>query len=490
MLFEIHAERNANDKQVFYYDNKTNILKDSFGNLFQYPEQAQSNGNNTYQQTHQPQAYKSFDKDRPLKKSREIQVLKIQMGLSCNYSCDYCSQKFVERAPETSKKDIDTFLEKLNVLEFNEQKGLKVEFWGGEPFVYWKTFKPLAEALLDRFSGWKRKPQFSVITNGSILSDDIIDWLMKYNFQVSISHDGPGQSVRGPDPFDDPEQKKRVLGFYRMMTRLKKGISFNSMLNSKNQSRKAIYDWFVEFTGDPDVRLGEGTIVDAYDEDGITNSLTSLKEHFEFRKTAFKDIYTTQGKIGFTSILGKIDNFSSGVLSHATSDSLGQKCGMDDEHVLAIDMRGNVMTCQNVSSLETSKNGESHLGGTLDDYDAVEIKSSTHWSNREECPKCPVLHLCKGACMFLDKKFWDISCANAYSDNIPLFALAFEKITGYIPVYINNDELPPERRDIFGTILEHKEPEKKRFIPIKVISEVIGKVDGVDVYGKSHLAKE
>jgi len=485
MLFEIHAERNANDKAVFYYNNETNELKDSMGNMFQFPQ----NSNNTWQTLTQEE-FKPFDKDRPLKKSKDIVVLKIQLGLSCNYSCDYCSQKFVERAPETSKKDIDAFLEKLDVLNFDERKGLKIEFWGGEPFVYWKTLKPLAEALLDRFSTWKQKPQYSVITNGSILTDDIIDWLMKYNFQVSISHDGPGQSVRGPDPFDDPEQKKRVLGFYRMMTRLKKGISFNSMLNSKNTSRKAIYDWFVNFTGDENVRLGEGTIVDAYDEDGITNSLTSLKEHFEFRKQAFKDIYTTQGKIGFTNILSKIDNFSNDVLSHSNSKYLGQKCGMDNEHVISIDMRGNVLTCQNVSSLETSKNGESHLGGNLDDFDNVEIKTSTHWSNRKECPKCPVLHLCKGACMFLDKKFWDISCANAFSDNIPLFALSFERITGYIPVYINNDELPPERRDIFGTILEHKEPEKKRFIPIKVVSEKIGEVDGVEIYGKSHLVNE
>jgi hypothetical protein len=39
----------------------------------------------------------------------------------------------------------------------------------------------------------------------------------------------------------------------------------------------------------------------------------------------------------------------------------------------ALDLRGNVMTCQNVSSLEVSKNGESHHGGNLDDYDNVEL---------------------------------------------------------------------------------------------------------------------
>ena len=386
MLFEIHAEKNANDKKIFYYDNMTNVLKDETGFVFEYPQ--------TQQQNSKP--FVAFDKNNPLKKSKLITHLKIQMGLSCNYSCDYCSQKFVERPKETSKKDIDAFLEKLEVLEFNEEQGLKVEFWGGEPFVYWKTMKPLAEALKEKFTTWKRKPQFSVITNGSILSDEIIDWLMMMNFSVSISHDGPGQPVRGPDPFDDPEQKKRLIGFYRMMTRLKKSISFNPMMNSKNKSRKAVYDWFVDMIGDPNIQLGEGGIVDAYDEDGITNSLQTKQEHFEYRKTSFVDIYSTQGRINFVNIIGKINGMVYSILSHSDAKYLGQKCGMDDEHTLAIDLRGNVMTCQNVSALETSKNGESHLGGTLDNYDDVEIKSSTHWSNRKECSSCPVLHICKG----------------------------------------------------------------------------------------------
>ena len=477
MIFEIHAERSATDKKIFYYDNLTNTLNDADGKLFEYPKIVKV----------PREEYKSFDKHRPLKKSRAIQLLKIQLGLSCNYSCDYCSQKFVERAPETSKRDIDVFMEKLEVLEFDESKGLKVEFWGGEPFVYWKTLKPLAEALRDKFKHWKRRPNFSVITNGSILNEEMIDWLMQMNFSVAISHDGPGQHVRGPDPFEDPEQKKLVLGFYRQMTRLKKGFSFNSMLNAQNISRKKIYDWFVEFTGDPNVVLGEGGIVDSYDADGMQNSLQTKQQHFEFRRTAFADIFTTQGNIGFRMQLDKIDGFIRNVLAHDEARYLGQKCGMDDEHTLAIDLRGNVMTCQNVSSLETGKNGESHLGGNLDDYDNVAIKTATHWSNRAECPKCPVLHLCKGACMFLDKEFWDVSCANAYSDNVALFALAIEKITGYIPTLIKQDELPLERQDIFGTIYEHKEDVKKKIIPIRIVSEKIGEIEGVEVYGKSRV---
>jgi uncharacterized protein len=481
MLFEIKATRFADgDVKTFHYDNMANILKDSEGNILEYPEEQR--------QKNTAKPYKSFDKNHPLKKAKLIKHLKIQMGLSCNYSCDYCSQKFVERQPETSKKDIDAFMEKLNALRFDEDVGLIVEFWGGEPLVYWKTLKPLAEAIAERFDSWKNKPRFTIITNGSILTDEIIDWLMMMDFSVGISHDGPGQFVRGPDPFDDPEQKGRILGFYRMMTRLGKGISFNSMLNSKNQSRKEIHDWFVNLTGDENVVLGEGSLVDAYDEEGISNSLITKQEHFEFRKKAFGEIYGAQGKIGFKGQLGKIEDLINAVLSHRESTYLGQKCGMDDEHTIAVDLRGNVMTCQNVSSLEISKNGESHHGGNLDDYSNVELKSVTHWSKRKECPECPVLHICKGACMFLDEKFWDISCSNAYSDNVALFAAAFTVMTnGYIPTLIKSDTLPLDRQDIFGTIFKHEEVPQKKIIPIKVVKEIVGEVDDVPVYGKSRL---
>jgi uncharacterized protein len=481
MIFEIHATKfEDGDTKVFSYDNMSNVLKDADGNIFEYPEDQRTDNF--------LKPYKPFDKNRPMKKAKLISTLKIQMGLSCNYSCDYCSQKFVERQPETSKKDIDVFLEKLENLHFDEDVGLKIEIWGGEPFVYWKTMKPLVEAIAEKFDDWKTKPRFSVITNGSILTEEIIDWLMMMDFSVAISHDGPGQFVRGPDPFDDPEQKERILGFYRMMTRLGKGISFNSMLSAKNQSRKEIRDWFVNLTGDENVNLGEGGLVDAYDEDGISNSLITKQDHFKFRQRSFGELYSEGPKIGFMGQLGKVQGLINSILNHDEAKYLGQKCGMDDEHTISVDLRGNVMTCQNVSSLEISKNGESHHGGTLDDYSNVELKSVTHWSNRKECPECPVLHICKGACMFLDKKFWDISCANAYSDNVALFAAAFTMVTnGYIPTLIKSDTLPLDRQDVFGTIFQHEEEKQKKIIPIKVVNEIVGVVNEVPVYGKSRL---
>jgi uncharacterized protein len=480
MKFKIFAKKLDSDiVEAFYYDNMANTLSLEDGTVF---------GFTNPQLDPHAKKYTAFDASNPIGKSKYINRVKIQLGLSCNYSCDYCSQKFVERAPETSKKDIDSFIEKFKKLNFKEENGLRVEFWGGEPLVYWKTLKPLAEHIREEFKHWKNKPQFSIITNGSILTDEMIDWLMMMEFNVSISHDGPGQSVRGPDPFDDPETKERILGFYRMMTRLQKPFSFNAMLNSKNTSRKAIYDWFVNLTGDENVQLGEGGIVDAYDEDGITNSLITKKDHFDFRKQAFSELFHCEGKIGFNSILMKALYFGQSVLNHQPAEYLGQKCGMDDGGNIAIDLRGNVITCQNVSAAETAMNGNSHKIGTIDDYENIKLNTATHWSSRPHCSSCPVLHLCKGACMFLENKYWETSCSNSYSDNIVLFSLVFYELTGgYMPFMIESDTLPDERKDIWGDILKHEEVKTKKIIPIKVVNETVGELDGVAVYGKSRI---
>ena len=99
MIFEILAQKKGASDATFYYDNEFNILKDADGNVFEYP------ADKRIKQDKEPVT--PFDKNSPIKKSKAVKLLKIQLGLSCNYSCDYCSQKFVERAPETNKKDID-----------------------------------------------------------------------------------------------------------------------------------------------------------------------------------------------------------------------------------------------------------------------------------------------------------------------------------------------------------------------------------------------
>ena len=123
-----------------------------------------------------------------------IKTLKISLGLSCNYECNYCSQRFVPHAESTNPEDVEDFLQQL-IASLSQAPG-RIEFWGGEPLVYIKTLKPLAERLRVLYPD----AEFLIITNGSLLSLETNEWLDRMGFVVGLSHDGPGYHARGADP--------------------------------------------------------------------------------------------------------------------------------------------------------------------------------------------------------------------------------------------------------------------------------------------------
>lgn len=449
--FKIKAESLEGDHKEFIYDSSLSILTNLDGTLIV----------DYVHRNRIPFDSNVFSKDKPLTKSNTPKTLKIQLGLSCNFECGYCSQRFVPRADETSQKDISNFLNKIEKAFIKPEETSKIEYWGGEPFVYWKTFKPLAEELKKRYP----KALMSVITNGSLLDKEKVDWLYNLGFQVAISHDGPGQSFRGPNPFDDPnvlEAIKYMYGKFRPENRM----SFNAMLHKGNQSRLAVIDFFKELTGDEDVPIGEGGVIDAYDNDAAGMSFNTKKEQFDFRRRSLDEL-VNHNLSNFIK-LNIIDSFIKTIENQRGIKEIVQKCGMDNPDNIAVDLKGNVITCQNVSSVAVGPNGETHHCGNIEQLDDVRVTTSTHWAERDHCSSCPVIHLCSGSCMFLAGDLWVHSCNNAYSEHIVYFAYAIYKLTGYIPSFIESDSLPNERKDIWGALMEHKETNKK-FIPIKSI---------------------
>lgn len=388
-----------------------------------------------------------------------IKTLKISLGLSCNYACNYCSQRFVPHAEGTNLEDVDGFLQLVQ--GSLSQAPERIEFWGGEPLVYIKTLKPLAERLRVLYPG----AEFLMITNGSLLSLQTNAWLDRMGFVVGLSHDGPGHHVRGPDPLDDPHQREMIMDLYARL-HPKGRISVNVMLSKQNPSRASVQSWLQERFG-ADVRIGEGAFIDPYDEGGLAATFKSAFEHAAFRKQGFGELRSgLAGRFDITH--QKLEDFIDSIRFARPAWALGQKCGMDRTDSLAVDLKGNALTCQNVSAAAVAPNGQQHLIGQLSDLAGVQMKTATHWSQREGCAKCPVLQLCKGSCMFLEGQLWEAGCDAAYSDNMVFFAAAIESLTGCMPIFIDGD-LPADRKDIFG-LARHVVPAPitRRVIPIAV----------------------
>ncbi len=386
-----------------------------------------------------------------------IKTLKISLGLSCNYACNYCSQRFVPHADSTNPSDVDDFLQLVQGSLSKAPE--RIEFWGGEPLVYIKTLKPLAEHLRVLYPD----AEFLMITNGSLLTLEINEWLEQMGFAIGLSHDGPGYRARGADPLDDPHQRQMILDLY---TRLhpKGRISINAMISKQNSSRAAVQLWLQERFG-ADVQIGEGAFIDPYDEGGLAATYKTAREHSAFRTQGFGELRAgLTGRFEITH--QKIQDFIDSIRFARPASALGQKCGMDRSANLAVDLKGNVITCQNVSAAATAPNGQPHLIGQLSDLSAVRMKSATHWSQRQGCSSCPVLQICKGSCMFLEGPLWEAGCDAAYSDNVVFFAAAIEFLTGCMPVFIDGD-LPPDRKDIFGLARSKAvSPGPRKVIPI------------------------
>lgn len=390
-------------------------------------------------------------------KKKLPKVLKISLGLSCNYSCEYCSQRFVPHDTSASPDQAAGLMTKLDTLGANPDR---IEFWGGEPLVYWKMLVPLAEALRAKFP----KAAFGMVTNGSLLDAEKNQWLENMGFSIGLSHDGPGYHVRGLDPMDNPEQREGILDLYNRL-HPKGRMSVNAMLHKNNVSRADIQEWLSKNFSE-DVRIGEGGFIDPYDQGGLANTFDVEQEHAHFRQKAFREIRTGSAS-NFDVVHTKITGFIESLAFRRPASAVGQKCGMDRQDNIAIDMSGNVLTCQNVSAISTAPNGQAHKIGHIDDLENVAMKSSTHWSERAHCSGCPVLQLCAGSCMFLEGDLWKAGCDSSYSDNIPFFAAAIESATGLLPVYIEGD-LPENRKVVWGSTVTEA-PAKSKVILMKQV---------------------
>ena len=365
----------------------------------------------------------------PAKKSNKPKVVKIQMGLKCNYACSYCNQASqVPNSLQGNVKDAYKFLDNLDSWYKGDGNQTRWEFWGGEPLVYWKLLKVLAEGIRKRFP----KAEFNIISNGSLLDKEKVDWLDTMDFQLGISHDGAVyEKQRGKDILDDPVALEAIKYAYKIL--FPKGrIGFNCVLTVHNFSFQSVKEHIAKKMGiDPnDVPLTSEEIMLPYDTSGMMLAPTLPEEQKKMREIIFEEVFSGQA-IFVSAVFEKMSDFFQGLAEERSWKVSGQKCGMDSPEHLAVDLKGNAMTCQN-----TNANLEKHNIGKVNNIEAVEMKLVHHYRTRPECSKCPVVQLCRGACLFLEGHYWKAACDVSYHYNLAIFAGAIHRITGGILTHV------------------------------------------------------
>lgn len=115
-----------------------------------------------------------------------VYELVLMISQDCNMKCSYCyadAGTYSEEASFMDREIAKTGVEKICQVEDIEE----IMFFGGEPFLNFPLIREIVE--LNKEKG--RKLKYGVVTNGTIMTDDMLKVLKENNFGVTVSLDGP-----------------------------------------------------------------------------------------------------------------------------------------------------------------------------------------------------------------------------------------------------------------------------------------------------------
>lgn len=127
--------------------------------------------------------------------TRKVDKITLQVTQNCNLRCSYCiyseNSNFGQRTHSHKAMSLDTAKRALDFYRNNaaDTDLIGIGFYGGEPLLEFDLIKSVVAYAQEIFEG--KEISFSITTNATLLSEAVIDFLLKYNFKILISIDGP-----------------------------------------------------------------------------------------------------------------------------------------------------------------------------------------------------------------------------------------------------------------------------------------------------------
>ena len=353
---------------------------------------------------------------RSLIKGKKVRLM---MGTNCNLNCSYCSQEKTDI--EYSISDCSNI---LNVLSKIKEPISIIEFWGGEPLAYIKYIKILVDLI--RSDRKYDKTEFAIITNGYLLNDNIVDFLIQHQFRIQISYDGYTQIQRSN--FDYFELKipyiKRLLN--NQVLKRKRCVNFATVLTSKQDLIKAQSYFQKHFK--QKVNLQPIPLL------FMNNKLMSHRLDNIKQRNIFKQTYDLSIKDeNFYSCQLQTNELACSILHHNPQES-SRPCVTADDKDVVIDLKGNIFLCQNRCKTKD-------VIGNLFNNDYFDIKHNK-FNNYSFCNECLLSWSCHGSCRILKDQLFTETCRSYFYYYFAMFCAAIYKITGCVVKSVDNLNLP------------------------------------------------
>ena len=338
-----------------------------------------------------------------------VNTITLQLTCDCNFRCRYCwyaSDNILDRTHEKCKMSSETIRKSILFLKnhSSNRKNVKIHFYGGEPML---EFNKIKEAVNYAYQIMPEKEiRYEITTNLSILTQDMIDFLIDKRVNLVISIDGPEKIHNKYRRFASNGQGTFSL-VYKNILKLKdfnkeyfdNCIRFNSVVSSEEDKKNAI-----DFFSHQPFSLDKVSINKIYYDRTDMPRLKQAKQeeqdkekNFVFKFNLFLT-YIQEKKVdyiclpeheekgryfAFLTELGDKRTYSK--FHHAGPCLPGQS-------KLFIKRNGDIVPCENVSDYSKTL----LIGTVYDDFNYDKILSIVNFSHitKKECLNCWAIRFC------------------------------------------------------------------------------------------------
>ncbi len=127
--------------------------------------------------------------------------LVLHISDACNLKCRYCffsdeykhtmsfSKNLMSCA--TAKAAVDFYITSyMNAIRFNPNLNCAIAFYGGEPLINWDVILYIVDYIKTEYKFAASRIMYAITTNGILLDDQKIKFMLNNRFAISISMDG------------------------------------------------------------------------------------------------------------------------------------------------------------------------------------------------------------------------------------------------------------------------------------------------------------
>lgn len=244
----------------------------------------------------------------------QLNTLTLQVTQQCNLRCEYCvySGQYKNREHSNKWMDFKTAKQCIDyVIDHSvDSEELHFSFYGGEPLLNFTLIKQCVEYIKQAIVG--RKVIYNITTNGTLLTDEILEFFEKENFLVMISLDGDKDSHNKNRKFATNNMGtfdviiKNIIHIKECYPKIMQNLNFNVVLDSENDFDK-INSFYTSFEA----------IDDFY---SIRSTLINTMYRKEINKEINDDFYSKRGYEIFKLLLSRLGRFDDMKVSKLVKD--------------------------------------------------------------------------------------------------------------------------------------------------------------------------